>query len=114
MMAQDVMAVKRLLALLLMAALLLSAAFGSVNAVSRSGTYYGADGSGGYYVSFRGSHADISLFPSGISSSVDLSYDIDAVSAGGGRIVMLSNDVPNDMLIVQIYEPASKDRKSVV
>lgn len=107
MMAQDVMAVKRLLALLLMAALLLSAAFCSVNAVSRSGTYYGADGSGGYYVSFRGSHADISLFPSGISSSVDLSYDIAAVSAGGGRIVMLSNDVPNDMLIVQIYEPTS-------
>lgn len=99
------MAVKRLLALLLTAALLLSAAFCSAHAVSHSDTYYGADDSGAYYISFRGSHADISLFSPDISASIDLSYDIAAVSAGGGKIAMLSNDVLNKSLIVQIYEP---------
>ena len=36
-----------------------------------------------------------------------MNYDIAAATAGFGKAVLFSNDVPNDMLIVHIYDPLS-------
>ncbi len=104
-----VMTVKRVLSIMALTVMMVCL-FMSVEpavALADNNTYYGADSYGAYKLTYSGRRADIVLYPSGDGYYINLNYDIAAATAGFGKAVLFSNDVPNDMLIVHIYDPLS-------
>ena len=86
--------------ILLAVAVLSSSAF----TLQGSRTYQSADSSGAYFISFSGSHADVTRYASDtVSVGLNLSCKISGVCAYHGKAVMFCDNTDNNQLIVYVY-----------